>query len=88
MAVAERSSARPQPVPATLDYDLWTGPAPLQPLLRRNLHYDWHWVWPTGNGDLGNQGIHQMDLGRWLLGQKDAAPRVMSFGVVPLEMSA
>jgi predicted dehydrogenase len=44
------------------------------------LHYDWHWVWPTGNGDLGNQGIHQMDLARWILGEAALSPRVLSIG--------
>ncbi|MHC4659035.1 MAG: Gfo/Idh/MocA family oxidoreductase [Planctomycetota bacterium] len=70
----------PQPVPESVDYDLWTGPAPLGPLMRKNLHYDWHWVWATGNGDIGNQGIHEMDMCRWALGQKGLAPRVMSIG--------
>ena len=64
----------PQEVPAHVDYDLWCGPATRGPLLRRNLHYDWHWVFDTGNGDVGNQGIHQMDLARWAIGQ-DALPR-------------
>ena len=50
------------------------------PLTRKRLHYDWHWVWNTGNGDIGNQGIHQMDLCRWALGQPKLAPRVMSIG--------
>ena len=54
-----------QKVPATCDYDLWCGPAPKKPLARKRLHYDWHWVWDTGNGDLGNQGIHEMDKARW-----------------------
>ncbi len=72
--------AGPQPVPATIDYDLWCGPAPETPLMREHLHYDWHWVWPTGNGDLGNQGVHQMDIARWALGQKQLAPRVLSVG--------
>jgi predicted dehydrogenase len=67
-------------VPKSVDYDLWTGPAPLEPLRRKRLHYDWHWVWPTGNGDLGNQGIHQMDLCRWALGESALAPRVLSLG--------
>src|SRR3989442_7302858 len=57
-----------QPIPPGVDYDLWCGPAPKEPLRRKKLHYDWHWVWPTGNGDLGNQGIHQMDISRWALG--------------------
>ena len=70
----------PQPVPSSMNYDLWCGPAPLDPLLRERLHYDWHWVFRTGNGDLGNQGIHQMDIARWALGEKDLAPRVMSVG--------
>ena len=70
----------PQPVPDTLDYNLWTGPAPLTPLMRTRLHYDWHWVWPTGNGDLGNQGIHQMDMCRWAIGANKLPPRVMSIG--------
>ena len=68
------------PVAKTVDYDLWTGPAPMEPLKRKKLHYDWHWVWPTGNGDIGNQGIHEMDLCRWALGEKAIAPRVLSFG--------
>src|SRR5690606_14783817 len=55
-------------IPANVDYDLWCGPAPVKPLTRKNLHYDWHWIWDTGNGDLGNQGIHQMDVARWGLG--------------------
>ena len=70
----------PQPIPASVDYDLWCGPAPKEELRRKKLHYDWHWVWPTGNGDIGNQGIHEMDLCRWALGEKAIAPRVMSFG--------
>jgi predicted dehydrogenase len=52
----------------------------MEPLRREQLHYKWHWVWNTGNGDLGNQGIHEMDLGRWALGDPKLAPRVMSFG--------
>jgi predicted dehydrogenase len=72
--------AGPQAIPAAIDYHLWTGPAPLVPLRRRNLHYDWHWVWPTGNGDIGNQGIHEMDMCRWVAGQPGLPPRVMSLG--------
>lgn len=70
----------PQPIPATVNYDLWTGPAPLVPLRRKRLHYDWHWIWDTGNGDLGNQGIHQMDIARWALGEARVSPRVLSIG--------
>ena len=58
----------PQQIPAGVDYDLWCGPAPKKPLLRKNLHYDWHWEWDCGNGDMGNQGVHEMDMARWGLG--------------------
>jgi predicted dehydrogenase len=70
----------PQPVPPNIDYDLWCGPAPKEPLMRKRLHYDWHWVWPTGNGDLGNQGIHEMDVARWFLGEMELSPRVLAVG--------
>ncbi|MFO1052800.1 MAG: Gfo/Idh/MocA family oxidoreductase [Planctomycetota bacterium] len=70
----------PQPVPASVDYELWCGPAAKDPLTRRNLHYDWHWVWSTGNGDLGNQGIHQMDIARWILGEGALPAASYSFG--------
>jgi predicted dehydrogenase len=68
------------PIPETVDYDLWCGPAPKKPLTRKKLHYDWHWVWDTGNGDLGNQGIHQMDIARWGLGVGDIGNSVISYG--------
>jgi predicted dehydrogenase len=67
-------------IPPGLDYDIWCGPAPKKPLARKNLHYDWHWVYDTGNGDMGNQGIHQMDIARWFLGVDELSPRVMSIG--------
>jgi predicted dehydrogenase len=70
----------PQPIPAEVDYDLWLGPAPLTPLRRKKLHYDWHWFWATGNADIGNQGIHEMDMCRWALGQRGLPPKVMSIG--------
>jgi predicted dehydrogenase len=70
----------PQTIPASVDYDLWCGPGPKGPLMRKNLHYDWHWVWPTGNGDVGNQGIHQMDICRWALGKNSLSPQVLSVG--------
>ncbi len=59
-----------EPVPPGVDYDLWTGPAPLRPFTRNRFHYNWHWFWDTGNGDVGNQGVHQMDIARWGLGVK------------------
>ncbi len=60
--------ASPEAVPAGVNYDLWTGPAPLKQFTKNRFHYQWHWIWDTGNGDLGNQGIHEVDLARWGLG--------------------
>jgi predicted dehydrogenase len=70
----------PQPIPATVDYDLWCGPAPKKPLMREHLHYDWHWFWDYGNGDLGNQGVHEMDKARWGLGKEELPRSVQSVG--------
>jgi predicted dehydrogenase len=67
-------------VQTEVDYNLWSGPAPILPLTRPNLHYDWHWIWAYGNGDLGNQGIHQMDLARWGLGVDTLGTSVVSYG--------
>ncbi len=55
-------------VPAGFNYDLWLGPAPDRGFTRNRYHYNWHWFWDTGNGDIGNQGIHEMDTARWGLG--------------------
>ena len=68
------------PVPPTVDYDLWCGPAPKAPLVRKQLHYDWHWFWQTGNGEIGNNGPHVIDICRWALRQDRPAPRAMSIG--------
>lgn len=71
---------KPLEWPQTIDKDLWFGPAEIKPIMRLKLHYDWHWVWDTGNGDLGNQGIHQMDIARWFLGEDALSPSVFSVG--------
>lgn len=68
------------PVPEGVDYDLWLGPAPVKPITRRWFHYDWHWFWDYGNGDLGNQGIHEMDKARWGLAKTTLPRSVFSFG--------
>jgi predicted dehydrogenase len=60
--------ATPEPVPAGVNYDLWTGPAPMKPFTRNRFHYNWHWIWDTGNGEVGNQAIHEIDIARWGLG--------------------
>jgi len=70
----------PQPIPTAVNYDLWLGPAPRTPLRRTRLHYDWHWQWATGNGDIGNQGNHQLDVARRFLGEAALPPRVRSVG--------
>ncbi len=54
-----------EPVPDGIDYELWTGPAPKRPFTRNLVHYNWHWHWDYGNGDVGNQGIHETDLCMW-----------------------
>jgi predicted dehydrogenase len=72
--------AAPTEPPPTMDFDLWTGPAALEPVMRANLHYDWHWDFNTGNGDIGNQGVHQMDIARWGLGLDDFPHSVRSIG--------
>jgi predicted dehydrogenase len=56
--------------PKGVHYDLWLGPAPLRPFNENRFHYNWHWFWDYGTTDMGNQGIHQMDLARWGLRQK------------------
>lgn len=59
-----------EPVPPGVHYDLWLGPAPQHAFTRNRFHYNFHWFWDYGNGDIGNQGVHQMDSARWLLGAK------------------
>lgn len=56
------------PVPEGVHYNLWLGPAPEQAFTRNRFHYNWHWFWDYGSGDLGNQGIHEVDIARWGLG--------------------
>jgi predicted dehydrogenase len=53
--------------PAELDYSLWLGPAQRRPFNGNYVHYNWHWFWDFGNGDIGNQGVHQMDVARWMI---------------------
>ena len=67
-------------VPAGVDYNLWLGPAPERPFNKNRFMYNWHWFWDYGNGDLGNQGVHQMDLIRWAIGKNELPKRVISIG--------
>ncbi len=67
--------------PENLDWDLWRGPADIDQFHGNFVHYNWHWFWPTGNGDLNNQGTHQLDIARWALDPDVTHPsRVMAIG--------
>lgn len=66
--------------PDALDYNLYCGPAPIAPLERNQLHYDWHWHWDTGGGDLANIGVHQLDVARWFAGDPPFPRRVLALG--------
>ncbi len=66
--------------PARCDYNLWAGPAPMTKLTRSKFHYDWHWMWDTGNGDIGNSNVHSLDVCRWGLGVTGLGRSVVSFG--------
>jgi len=75
----------PQPIPASVDYDQWSGPSAVVPSRRNSasrgpIHYDWHWIWNYGGGDMTNQGIHQMDVARWFLGEPGLPATVFSLG--------
>jgi predicted dehydrogenase len=67
------------PVPAGVDYDLWLGPAPQRPFNANRFHYNWHWNWDYGTGELGNNGIHGLDVVRLVLGL-DAPTRITAGG--------
>lgn len=67
-------------IPDGLNYDLWCGPAPMRPFTRNLVHYNWHWHWNYGNGDVGNQGIHETDLCMWGLDVDTLPERITSMG--------
>jgi len=66
--------------PATLNYDIWLGPAPVQPYNENYVHYNRHCFWDFGNGDMGNQGVHQMDIARWAFKDAVLPKSVVSVG--------
>jgi len=68
------------PTPPGVDWDKFLGPAPMRPFNENRFKYNWHWFWDTGNGDLGNQGVHQMDVAIWGLGYKQLPNAVVSTG--------
>ena len=65
------------PAPAGVHYDLWLGPAPARPFNEHHFHYYWHWRWEYGTSDLGNTGVHSLDVARWLIGKQEH-PRLVS----------
>ncbi len=69
-----------EPVPAGVHYDLWVGPAPMKPFARQRFHMYWHYLWDYGNGEIGNQGVHQLDIMRWGLGLNTHPTRIQSMG--------
>ncbi len=70
----------PADPPKDLDFNLWLGPAKKQPYHRNLVHYNWHWFWDTGNGDMGNQGVHEIDVARWAIKDSTMPKSVVSFG--------
>ena len=74
------ASSWPKQPPKELDFNLWLGPAPQQPYHENLVHYNWHWFWDFGNGEIGNQGVHQMDIARWAMPDGAAPKGVVSLG--------
>ena len=72
--------AEPLPIPDTVDYELWCGPARKEPIYRDRLQYDCSFTWNMGDGESCNQGVHEIDVARWLLGETGLPRRVMSLG--------
>ncbi len=70
----------PQPVPASVDYNLWAGPAPMIPVMRQSFHYDWHWQFAWGDGEMGNWGIHYVDDVRHIMGWDSVPNSVIAAG--------
>lgn len=66
--------------PPSVDYNLWAGPAPMATVTRKAFHYDWHWLWDYGNGEIGNNNVHVLDATRLILGLKGLGRGVISYG--------
>ena len=76
----EIGHAEPSDPPSGLDYDMWVGPAPMVPFQANRLHYDWHWWYAFGTGDMGNDGVHELDIARWGLGVESHPSQVAALG--------
>ena len=68
------------PVPPGVNWDLFRGPAPMRPFNELRFKYNWHWFWDTGNGDIGNQGVHEMGLARWGLRDPEWPKTAYAYG--------
>jgi predicted dehydrogenase len=66
--------------PPNINFDIWLGPAPLQPYHANLVHYNWHWFWDFGCGDIGNQGVHEIDVARWAIKGATLPHKVWSLG--------
>ncbi|HOD83764.1 MAG: Glycosyl hydrolase family 109 protein 1 precursor [Planctomycetes bacterium ADurb.Bin126] len=77
-SIGKRSE--PLPIPETLDYELWCGPARKEPIFRDRIQYDCSFTWNMGDGESCNQGVHEIDIARWILGYKTLPRRTMSIG--------
>jgi predicted dehydrogenase len=71
---------KPGAPPEHLDFNIWLGPAPEQPYHANLVHYNWHWFWDFGNGDIGNQGVHEYDVARWAIKDATLPTKVWSLG--------
>ena len=69
-----------EPTPAGVNWDLFLGPAPMRPFNKLRFKYNWHWFWDTGNGDIGNQGVHEMGIARWGMGDPEWPKTAVAFG--------
>ncbi|MEK6261785.1 MAG: Gfo/Idh/MocA family oxidoreductase [Planctomycetota bacterium] len=76
-SIGHKAPAKPR---ADLDFNLWLGPAAEQPHHGNLVHYNWHWFWDFGNGDIGNQGIHELDVARWAIQGATLPDKVWSLG--------
>ncbi len=72
--------AQPSDPPAHVDYDTWVGPAPFLPFQANRFHYNWHWFHNFGTGDMGNDGVHELDYARWGLGVETHPSKISALG--------
>ncbi len=76
-SIGKKPTGKP---PEALDFNIWLGPAHEQPYHDNLVHYNWHWFWDFGNGDIGNQGVHEIDVARWAIKGATLPSKVWSIG--------